>query len=128
MRLTSKIVFRVLNILVITTYVFFRIYNSLLVTPFFDNYDSPQYFKFSIFPSFRMQGITFFYSLIQNENGIVIFQTLIGIIVTIYLWSIINSTIHYNLLKFIFKTSVPCTVQWYRCSLKQPRFECSTCN
>ena len=102
MRLTSKIVFRVLNILVITTYVFFRIYNSLLVTPFFDNYDSPQYFKFSIFPSFRMQGITFFYSLIQNENGIVIFQTLIGIIVTIYLWSIINSTIHYNLLKFIF--------------------------
>lgn len=102
MRLTSKIVFRVLNILVITTYVFFRIYNSLLVTPFFDNYDSPQYFKFSIFPSFRMQGITFFYSLIQNENGIVIFQTLIGIIVTIYLWSIINSTIHYYLLKSIF--------------------------
>ena len=102
MRLTSNIVFRLLNILVITIYVLFRIYNSTVVTPFFDNFDSPQYFKFSFCPSFRMQGITVFYSLIQTENGIVIFQTLIGILAITYLWSIINSTIHFNLLKFIF--------------------------
>lgn len=102
MKLTSNIVFKVLNALVILVYVLFRIYNSLTVTPFFDNFDSPQYFKFSFFPSFRMQGITFFYSLIQIESGIVVFQTLIGILAITYLWKIIHSTIYPNLLKFIF--------------------------
>jgi hypothetical protein len=102
MKLTSNIVVKVLNALVILVYVLFRIYNSLTVTPFFDNFDSPQYFKFSFFPSFRMQGITFFYSLIQIESGIVIFQTLIGILAITYLWKIIHSTIYSNLLKFIF--------------------------
>jgi hypothetical protein len=49
-----------------------------------------------------MQGITFFYSLIQIESGIVVFQTLIGILAITYLWKIIHSTIYSNLLKFIF--------------------------
>jgi hypothetical protein len=67
-------------------YFFYRIANSLIVDSLFDEYDSPNYFKLSFFPSIRTHGITLFFSLIKNESAITLFQASVGALVWIYLW------------------------------------------
>ena len=73
-------------------YLIFRVKNVFLVTPFFDDYDSPAYFKFELFPSFRTHGITIIYSLIRDQFQITLFQAFIGSLSWIFLWKqLINS-------------------------------------
>ena len=57
-----------------------------VVKPFFDEYDSPAYFKWQIYPSFRTHGITSLYSTINDEFLICLTQAIIGSLVWIYLW------------------------------------------
>ncbi len=67
-------------------YLIFRVNNVFIVTPFFDYYDSPAYFKFEFFPSFRTHGITIVYSLIRDQFQITLFQAIIGSLSWIFLW------------------------------------------
>ncbi len=67
-------------------YLLFRVANAYLVTPFYDEFDSPAYFKFELYPSFRTHGITLFFMLIKDEFLISIFQAIVGSVVWIYLW------------------------------------------
>jgi hypothetical protein len=73
-------------ILISTIYSVFRIVNATQVSPFYDEFDSPQYFSFSFFPSFRTHGITLVYSIIKDEFLITIFQAFVGSLVWLYLW------------------------------------------
>ena len=73
-------------ILISTIYSVFRIFNATQVSPFYDEFDSPQYFSFSFFPSFRTHGITLIYSILKDEFLITIFQAFVGSLVWIYLW------------------------------------------
>jgi hypothetical protein len=73
-------------ILISTIYSVFRIVNATKVSPFYDEFDSPQYFSFSFFPSFRTHGITLIYSILKDEFLITIFQAFVGSLVWIYLW------------------------------------------
>ena len=73
-------------ILISTIYSVFRIVNATQVSPFYDEFDSPQYFSFSFFPSFRTHGITLIYSILKDEFLITIFQAFVGSLVWIYLW------------------------------------------
>ena len=73
-------------VLISTSYSVFRIVNATQVSPFYDEFDSPQYFSFSFFPSFRTHGITLIYSILKDEFLITIFQAFVGSLVWIYLW------------------------------------------
>jgi hypothetical protein len=73
-------------VLISTIYLVFRIVNATLVAPFYDEFDSPQYFSFSFFPSFRTHGITLIYSILKDEFLITIFQAFVGSLVWLYLW------------------------------------------
>jgi hypothetical protein len=73
-------------VLISTIYSVFRIVNATQVSPFYDEFDSPQYFSFSFFPSFRTHGITLIYSILKDEFLITIFQAFVGSLVWIYLW------------------------------------------
>lgn len=73
-------------VLISTIYSVFRIVNATRVSPFYDEFDSPQYFSFSFFPSFRTHGITLIYSILKDEFLITIFQAFVGSLVWIYLW------------------------------------------
>ena len=73
-------------VLISTIYSVFRIVNATKVSPFYDEFDSPQYFSFSFFPSFRTHGITLIYSILKDEFLITIFQAFVGSLVWIYLW------------------------------------------
>jgi hypothetical protein len=73
-------------ILISTIYSVFRIVNATQVSPFYDEFDSPQYFSFSFFPSFRTHGITLIYSILKDEFLITIFQAFVGSLVWLYLW------------------------------------------
>ena len=79
---TEKLVVIMISIV----YSLFRITNATLVSPFYDEFDSPQYFSFSFFPSFRTHGITLIYSILKDEFLITIFQAFVGSLVWIYLW------------------------------------------
>ena len=83
-------------------YSLYRLKNTLSVEPFYDYFDSPQYFKLSIYPSFRLQGITFFFSLLKENDNIVIFQTLLGITSWVTMSSIFVTLISNKKLKIIF--------------------------
>ena len=73
-------------VLISTIYSVFRIVNATQVSPFYDEFDSQQYFSFSFFPSFRTHGITLIYSILKEEFLITIFQSFVGSLVWIYLW------------------------------------------
>jgi hypothetical protein len=81
------------------TYLIFRVNNVFLVTPFFDDYDSPAYFKFELFPSFRTHGITIFYSLIRDQFQITLIQAFIGSLSWIFLWKQLLNLIENFMLK-----------------------------
>ena len=94
------------NILVLTlissVYFIFRVANSLIVSPLFDEYDSPNYFILSFFPSIRTHGITLFYSIIKNEVAISVFQASVGALAWLYLWHAILIQLKKISLKVIF--------------------------
>ena len=83
-------------------YSVFRITNANLVSPFFDEFDSPQYFILKFFPSFRTHGITLFYSIIKDEFLITIFQSFVGSLAWLYLWISILKLIRNTYLQFVF--------------------------
>ena len=83
-------------------YSVFRITNANLVTPFFDEFDSPQYFILKFFPSFRTHGITLFYSIIKDEFLITVFQSIVGSLAWLYLWISIIKLIRNTHLRLIF--------------------------
>ena len=83
-------------------YLLYRVYIASSVVPFYDEFDSPEYFKWNLFPSFRTHGITLFFSLIKNEFYISIFQSVVGALVWIYLWISILKLIQSKLLMLIF--------------------------
>ena len=94
------------NVLVLTlisiVYFTFRVANSLIVETLFDEYDSPNYFILSFFPSIRTHGITLFYSIIKNEIAISVFQASVGALAWLYLWQSILIQIKKISLKVIF--------------------------
>ncbi len=53
--------------------------------PIFDDYDSPAYFTFTLYPSARMQIMTIIYSTLVNETLILIFQVAVSTFSFIYL-------------------------------------------
>jgi len=87
-------------------YLLFRVANAYLVTPFYDEFDSPAYFKLELYPSFRTHGITLFFTLIKDEFLISIFQAIVGSVVWIYLWisviKILNSFLSRIFFTFFF--------------------------
>lgn len=83
-------------------YSVFRITNANLVTPFFDEFDSPQYFILKFFPSFRTHGITLFYSIIKDEFLITVFQSIVGSLAWLYLWISIIKLIRNTHLRLVF--------------------------
>ena len=89
-------------VLISTIYLVFRIVNATLVAPFYDEFDSPQYFSFSFFPSFRTHGITLIYSILKEEFLITIFQSFVGSLVWIYLWISIVRLFSNKFLQVIF--------------------------
>ena len=86
-------------------YLTYRTFNAALVDPFFDDFDSPAYFDFQLFPAFRTHGITAVFSIIQNELMISLFQAFIGSLVWIYLWIVINEKLNSKILKILFTIS-----------------------
>jgi hypothetical protein len=102
----SIITYRISLFLIAILYLLYRVTNVYLVTPLFDEFDSPAYYKLEFFPSFRTHGITILFSLVKNEFLISLIQAIIGSLVWIYLWisvlRIINSTITKILFTFLF--------------------------
>lgn len=92
----------ILGFTISAIYFNFRVLNVFLVIPFFDEYDSPAYFKWELYPSFRTHGITSLYYLIDNEFVICIIQAIIGSLVWIYLWFIFQDLIKNKSLKVVF--------------------------
>jgi hypothetical protein len=95
----SKII---IVILVSLGYFVYRTSNVFIVEPFFDDFDSPAYFDFQLYPSFRTHGITAIYATIQNEFLIALFQAVIGSMVWIYLWIVIVEKLNSNFLRALF--------------------------
>jgi len=91
-----------LLLLVAFMYATYRVYNVYLATPFWDDYDSPAYFKLEFFPSFRTHGITLVFYFLKNESAISIFHAILGSLVWVYLWIIIWQILKNNTLKFLF--------------------------
>ena len=91
-----------LLLLVAFMYATYRVYNVYLATPFWDDYDSPAYFKLEFFASFRTHGITLVFYFLKNESAISIFHAILGSLVWVYLWIIIWQILKNNTLKFLF--------------------------
>ena len=89
-------------ILISILYSLFRIINATLVSPFYDEFDSPQYFILKFFPSFRTHGITLVYSIIKDEYLITIFQAFVGSLVWIFLWISILRLIRFRYFQVVF--------------------------
>lgn len=90
-----------LQIIFASIYLIYRVSNASLATPFWDNYDSPAYFKLEFFPSFRTHGITLVFFTLKNEFAISIFHAILGSLVWIYLWIIIWHIIKSKILKVL---------------------------
>ena len=90
------------KIIVLLVLIFIKFFNFFHTSPFFDNFDSPEYFKFNLYPTFRLQGITFFYSVLQSNSNIVIFQILVSSFSWFYFWYTFNMTIKHSSSKIIF--------------------------
>jgi hypothetical protein len=88
--------------LISSVYFFYRVANSLIVDSLYDEYDSPNYFILSFFPSIRPHGITIFYSIIKNEAAISVFQASVGALAWLFLWLSILLQIRNVISKFIF--------------------------
>jgi hypothetical protein len=63
----------------------FNIWNLFLGQPVVDEYDTPSYFEFSLYPSFRMQIVTGIYTILKNYYLIIGFQVLISVLSYVYL-------------------------------------------
>ena len=78
------------NIIVLSligsAYFIYRVANSLIVDTLYDEYDSPNYFNLTFFPSIRTHGITIFFSIIKNEAAISVFQASVGALAWLFLW------------------------------------------
>jgi hypothetical protein len=83
-------------------YSIYRIVNAARVVPYSDQFDSPSYFDFRIFPSFRTHGITIIYSFLKNEKYITIFQAVIGSAVWIILWYVVMQKLNSNGLRILY--------------------------
>jgi hypothetical protein len=88
--------------LISSVYFFYRVANSLIVDSLYDEYDSPNYFVLSFFPSIRPHGITIFYSIIKNESAISVFQASVGALAWLFLWISILLQTRNASLKFLF--------------------------
>lgn len=95
----------IIQILISLTYLSYRTYNALIVEPFSDYIDSPAYFDFQLYPSFRTHGITAIFATIQNEFLIALLQAIIGSMVWIYLWIVVIEKITSSTLKILFSIS-----------------------
>ena len=89
-------------IIIFAFLLFFKVTNVIITEPFFDNYDSPAYFMFNIYPAFRLQGVTFFYKVLWNPDLIVIFQAFVGSLAWTYFWWVLVSSIRFFIIKIIF--------------------------
>jgi hypothetical protein len=78
------------NIIVLSligsAYFIYRVANSLIVDTLYDEYDSPNYFNLTFFPSIRTHGITIFFSIIKNQAAISVFQASVGALAWLFLW------------------------------------------
>ena len=92
-----------LLLLVAFMYIIYRVYNVYQATPYWDDYDSPAYFKLEFFPSFRTHGITLVFYFLKNEFAISMFHAIIGSLVWVYLWIVIWQILKNNTLKFLLK-------------------------
>ena len=88
--------------LISLSYGVYRTFNVFNVKPFFDDFDSPAYFDFQMFPAFRTHGITAVFALLQNEETISLFQAIIGSLVWIYLWIVILEKLTFKATKSLF--------------------------
>ncbi len=91
-----------LLLLVAFMYTTYRVYNVYQATPYWDDYDSPAYFKLEFFPSFRTHGITLVFYFLKNEFAISMFHAILGSLVWVYLWIVIWQILKNNALKFLF--------------------------
>lgn len=75
------------NFLTLTSLIFLvlNIWNFLQSQPVVDEYDTPSYFEFSLYPSFRMQIVTGIYTILKNYYLIIGFQVLISVLSYVYL-------------------------------------------
>lgn len=65
---------------------FLKTWNALSqASPSFNNFDSPSYFNFELFPAFRMQILTGIYTFIGDEQRIIEFQSLFSAVSWTYL-------------------------------------------
>jgi hypothetical protein len=62
-----------------------NIWNFFQGQPVVDEYDTPSYFEFSLYPSFRMQIVTGIYTILKNYYLIIGFQVLISVLSYVYL-------------------------------------------
>ena len=62
-----------------------NIWNFFQGQPVVDEYDTPSYFEFSLYPSFRMQIVTGIYIILKNYYLIIGFQVLISVLSYVYL-------------------------------------------
>jgi hypothetical protein len=85
-----------------SAYFIYRVANSLIVDTLYDEYDSPNYFNLSFFPSIRTHGITIFFSIIKNEAAISVFQASVGALAWLFLWRSILFQIKNIGSKFLF--------------------------
>jgi hypothetical protein len=69
-----------------SAYFIYRVANSLIVDTLYDEYDSPNYFNLTFFPSIRTHGITIFFSIIKNQAAISVFQASVGALAWLFLW------------------------------------------
>jgi hypothetical protein len=96
------ITYRISLFLIAILYLLYRVTNVYLVTPFFDEFDSPAYFKLEFFPSFRTHGITLLFAILKNELWISVFQSVVGAITWIYLWITCLNQLQHKFVKIIF--------------------------
>jgi hypothetical protein len=97
-----KFIEKILMFTVALFYTIYRVVNAYLTIPFWDNYDSPAYFKLEFFPSFRPHGVTLLFALLKNESAISIFHAVLGSLVWIYLWIVIWQILKSKIVKILF--------------------------
>jgi hypothetical protein len=94
-------VFKISFLFVIFGSYFYKVYQVTSKAEATANaYDSPSYFKFELFPAFRMQLITIPYVLISDPEKIINFQTIISVVSWLLLALAIVHFFSYSLVSF----------------------------
>ena len=91
-----------ISLIILISYIFLRIRSTILADPIFDLYDSPAYFIFTIYPTVRLQGVTFIYTILESYKAIIVFQSVIGTLSSILLWFALSKLFRREFEKLIF--------------------------